>query len=104
MFLKTEKMEYLLYAVLPIVGGLVLYAIIHYAVRAPGRSLSQKFVSLGNLQSKSYREIVAYCGSPTSTSAVEGGKLCQWMATGYHIALLFDENDNCLGITHNASV
>ena len=97
-------MQYLLYSILPIIGGLILYAIISAGVRAPGRSLGNKFASLGNVQGKSYREIVAICGAPTSVSTVEGGKLCQWMATGYHIALLFDADDKCLGISHEASV
>lgn len=96
-------MEYVLYAVLPILGGIVLYAVINSVVRSPGRSLAKKFVSLGNIQGKSYREVVAVCGNPTAMSSTENGKLCQWMATGYHIALLFDEEDKCVGITHEAS-
>lgn len=87
-----------------IVGGIFLFLIISVIVRAPGMALSKKFVKLGNLQGKSYDEIVAACSNPNSVSAAQGGKLCQWMATGYHIALLFDADNKCLGITHNTSV
>ncbi len=47
----------------------------------------------------------AACGAPSSVSpAGDGGKLCQWIATSYHIALLFDANDVCTGITHEVKV
>ena len=97
-------MEFLGIAILPILGGILLYYFTHAAVRAPGVALSKKFVALGNLKGKTYSEIVSACGAPNSTSAAANGKLCQWMATGYHIALLFDENDICQGITHNSAV
>ena len=59
----------------------------------------------GVIAGKTYDQIVAACGAPTSVSPVgDGNKLCQWMATGYHIALLFDENNVCLGISHEAKV
>ena len=73
-------------------------------VKAPGKVLNQKFVSLGTLKGKTYDEIVAVCGVPSSNSAIDGGTVKQWMATGYHIALLFDENNVCLGVSHETSV
>lgn len=89
----------------PLVGGLVLFGIISLFVRAPGAGLSQKFVALGNLQGRSYSEIVAVVGAPSAISATaDGGSVRQWMASGYHIALLFDANEVCLGVSHEASV
>jgi len=91
--------------ILPIVGGLVLYGIISFCVKLPGRGLQAKFVELGNLQGKSFKEITDKVGMPSSVSSVgDGTTLKQWMATGYHVALLFDENDICLGISSETSV
>ena len=96
--------------VLPIVGGLILHLFTSAAVKAPGNLLQTKFANLtkdtaGVITGKTYAEIVNACGSPNSVSPVgDGTKLCQWMATGYHIALLFDENDVCLGISHEVKV
>jgi hypothetical protein len=86
--------------VVPLLGGLVLFFVIGMLVKAPGRSLQSKFVSLGNLKWRSKAEIVAVVGPPNSISGAANGRtLCQWMATGYHIALLFD-GETCEGITH----
>ena len=96
-------------AVIPIVGGVVLFLLIFLIVRLPGGILQQKFVKMGNLQGKTYNEIVAVCGLPRSQSSQVSAdgktiQVRQWMATGYHIVLLFDENDVCMGISHQASV
>jgi len=89
--------------ILPIVLGLVLFAITSALVRAPGRNLGAKFVKLGQLKGKTKTEIIAAVGPPNSTSATTGGRtVCQWMATGYHIALLFD-GEMCEGVTHEFS-
>lgn len=73
-----------------IFGGLVLYAI-NTLVKAPGVILQNKFVGLGILKGKTKDEIISIVGPPNSISAATNGKtLCQWQATGYHIALLFD--------------
>jgi hypothetical protein len=86
--------------ILPLVGGLVLYGIVAALVKAPGQALHVKFVKLGQLKGKSKAEIVAAVGLPNSVSAVANEKtVCQWLATGYHIALLFD-GDICEGVTH----
>jgi hypothetical protein len=84
----------------PLIGGLILYAIISVVVRSPGSFLRTKFQSLGTLRGKSFQTIVASVGPPTSRSGAANGKtLYQWMATGYHIALIFD-GDICEGVTH----
>ena len=98
-------MEGLLMAIVPIIIGIIGYAVMSAAVRVPGNALQQKFVDLGTLKGKSLSEITSVVGSPNSVSTMAGGtKLCQWMATGYHISLLFDENDICLGVNHETSV
>ena len=90
--------------ILLIVLGLGLYAIIAALVRVPGQNLSAKFVKLGQLKGRTKAEIVAAVGPPSSISVAAGGKtLCQWMATGYHVALLFD-GEICEGVTHESSV
>lgn len=73
--------------------------------KAPGRRLQNKFVSLGTLTGKSLEEIKNVVGNPSAVSAMKEGKtLYQWQATGYHIALLFDANDVCLGVSSEISV
>lgn len=98
-------MQYWYLYVLPLVGGLILYLIIRALVRAPGASLNSKFVKLGTLKGKTLQEITSVCGKPNSVSTTaEGIKVRQWIATGYHIALLFDENDICLGVSSETKV
>jgi len=93
-----------LYIVLPIAGGLILYYVISGLVRVPGTNLQTKFRNLGTLKGRTRSEIEAVVGPPNSVSATADGKtLCQWMATGYHVCLLFQE-DVCDGVTHEASV
>lgn len=91
--------------VLPLVGGLIWYWINEKVVDAPGAALQARFTSLGTLKGRTYDEIRAVCGSASSISVVgDGIKLCQWIATSYHICLLFDENDICLGVSSETKV
>ena len=88
-----------------LLGGIVLYVLITAFVKSPGASLQSKFVSLGTLKGRMKEEIIHVVGPPASISATGGeGQLLQWMATGYHIALLFDSKGICQGVTHEASV
>ena len=88
-----------------IVGGLVLFGIISAVVKLPGMGMQKLFQDLGELKGKTLTEIQSKVGSPSSVSATgDGGTLRQWMATGYHIALIFDENEICQGVSHEASV
>ena len=88
-----------------IVGGFVLYGIISFAVRLPGMGMQKLFQDLGELKGKTLAEIQSKVGSPTAVSATGDGRTVrQWMATGYHIALIFDENEICQGVSHEASV
>ena len=90
--------------------GIIGYLIMNALVRAPGALLQGKFANLtkdtnGVIAGKTYDQIVAACGTPSSVSPTgDGGKLCQWMATGYHIALLFDADNVCQGVSHEAKV
>ena len=103
--LKGVSMEFWYVWVLPLIGGLILYAIISASVKAPGTALQVKFMTLGTLKGKTFNEIQNACGSPNSTSVgANGVKIYQWMATGYHIVLLFDENDICLGVSSETKV
>ena len=56
-----------------------------------GKELRRKFEALGELTGKTKQEIVAAVGSPSAISGTADGKtLCQWMKTGFHIALIFN--------------
>lgn len=91
--------------IIPIVGGLLWWIISSLIVKAPGNMLQQKFINLGTLKGKTYKQIENTCGVPSSVSYGNNGvKICQWMATGYHIVLLFDENDICLGVSSETKV
>lgn len=95
--------------IIPFVIGIFMYILIAGCVRIPGAILSQKFANVGTLSGLSGDEIISKVGSPTSTSSTvdaEGNPVIirQWLKTGYHIALMFDTNDICLGVTHEASV
>ena len=59
----------------------------------------------GVIAGKTYQEIVAACGQPSAVSSLgDGTILRQWQETSYHIALLFDSNDICTGISSEISV
>lgn len=92
-------------AVLPAIAGLVVSGIISFCMKLPGRRLKVKFTKLGTLQGKSFKEIADKVGMPNKVSSMEDGTtLKQWMAAEYHISLVFDENDICLSVSHEASV
>lgn len=81
-----------------------MYLVISSLVKTPGRSLAGRFSSLGTLKGKTKEEIISVVGRPNSVSAMpNGSQLLQWMATGYHISLMFDSNENCLGVSHEFS-
>ena len=69
-------------------------------ILSEGKALAEKFGALGNLIGKTEADIVAAVGSPTSRSALATGQLLQWQRTGYHIALIFDDQGQCGGVTH----
>lgn len=85
---------------LPLAAGFGLFVVIGTLVKSPGRGLQAKFRRAGILKGKSEAELVALVGLPQSRSALAGGYLLQWHATGYHIALRFDAAKVCQGVTH----
>lgn len=71
--------------------------------------LASKFAQLGLLKGKKYSEIQMAVGNSNAvtTKISKDGqtiKVMQWITSGYHIVLLFDENDTCLGVSHEASI
>ena len=96
--------------ILPILGAIIWWAVSSAVVKAPGDVLQSNFQKLtkdtdGKIAGKTLAEITAVCGAPNSISSVGDGKtLRQWMAGGYHIALVFDENDVCVGISSESKV
>lgn len=84
-----------------IIGVLfIVMFILQFVDSISGTILNKKFVKLGNLAGLNYDDIVDVVGKPNAISNMANGQhLVQWIATGYHIALLFDKNDVCLGIT-----
>jgi hypothetical protein len=88
-------------ALIALVVVMLLTLIVPWAFRAPGRALRKRFVSLGSLKGRTRKEIVKVVGPPsTETPLPDGRTLLQWRATGYHIALVFEKNGRCFGVTH----
>jgi hypothetical protein len=98
-----DSTVFFLILVLPIVGGLVLYLIINQAVRVPGQLLGSRFRTLGDLKGMTIDEISARVQArPKALSSMPDGTLAQWMAAGYHIAILFDADGQCVAVTHES--
>lgn len=103
-------MEFLWIMIGTSVIGFIIHLLTSAVVKAPGSILQGKFAHLtedtnGVIAGKTYDEIVAVCGQPTSRSPIGDSQiLCQWMETSYHIALIFDENNVCQGISHECKV
>lgn len=102
-------MEFALISILTTIGSIILYLIIGCVVKVPGTLLQTKFLQLGTLTNYTYSQIVEKCGNPSSVSSTvdkDGNKITlrQWMSAGYHIVLLFDENEKCLGVSSETKV
>ena len=84
-----------------LVGAVVISFGVPYVFRAPGRALRKRFVALGTLKGRKRAEIIRAVGQPASVTPLPDGRtLLQWRATGYHIALVFEKNGTCFGVTH----
>lgn len=71
-----------------------------YTATLPGRDLAVKFQSLGDMTGKTFDQIVSVVGLPNARAGMAHNQmLYQWLATGYHIAILFDANHRVLKIT-----
>jgi len=88
-------------ALVALLAAMLLTIVVPWLFRAPGRALRKRFVSLGSLKGRTRKEIVKVVGQPgTETALPDGRTLLQWRATGYHIALVFERNGRCFGVTH----
>jgi hypothetical protein len=71
-------------------------------------TLQNKFVQMGTLAGRTQQEIINVVGPPNTTSSPGPGLiLLQWIRVGsfvggFHIALIFDENGVCGGVTHQS--
>lgn len=75
--------------------------LVPYVVRAPGRALRRRFVALGKLPGRTRKEIEKAVGpAAQETPLPDGRTLLQWRAMGYHIAIAFEKNGRCVGVTH----
>lgn len=94
--------EYLgnwIYYLLPLAGFFAFFAL-NYLAKSPGRALATKFGELGDLRGVALEEIVKFVGPPNGFSAAESGRSVQWVRMGYHITLVFGDDDKCLGVSH----
>jgi hypothetical protein len=88
-------------ALIAVVVAAMAAFVVPYVYRAPGRDLRRRFIALGSLKGRTRRDIVKAVGEPaTETTLPDGRTLLQWRATGYHIALVFEKNGRCFGVTH----
>lgn len=75
--------------------------IVPWVYRRPGRALHRRFVVLGSLKGRTRREIEKGVGPASQETPLPDGRtLLQWRAAGYHIALMFEKNGRCVGVTH----
>lgn len=89
------------FALIALVLAGAVAIVVPYVFRTPGRALRKRFVALGSLKGRTRREIVKTVGQPaTETVLPDGRTLLQWRATGYHIALVFEKDGRCFGVTH----
>jgi hypothetical protein len=106
---KRYVMMDILLTSLSVFASALIFLIISHALEAPSKKLYNTFVGLGTLKERTYQEIVKAVGSPNaiSSSVDKDGnaiKVCQWIATNYHIVLLFDQSDICLGVSSEVAV
>jgi hypothetical protein len=84
-----------------LVGAALIAIIVPYVFRAPGRALRKRFVALGSLKGRTRRDIEKAVGPASQETPLPDGRtLLQWRATGYHIALVFEKDGRCFGVTH----
>ncbi len=87
-------------ALLLVVAAVVAFGV-PYVLRAPGRTLRRRFIVLGSVKGRPRREIEKAVGPASQvTDLPDGRTLLQWRATGYHIALVFEKDGRCVGVTH----
>lgn len=88
--------------------ALVGYMLLSTGMNLGPSNLKHRFIGAGNLIGRSQADIIKVVGQPNSVStAGNGGTLLQWQrqseTSAYHIALLFDAQGRCAGVTHEQS-
>lgn len=58
--------SYWIWALLPIVGGIIISVIMNASVRASGQALHERFYELGDLCGRTLQEILDHCGQCNS--------------------------------------
>lgn len=88
-------------------GGIFIGYFVAGLVGAKSTILQQNFKSLGDLRGKSYDEIAGSVGSHTNYQSTKitdrdnaPGHLYTWVENQYAITLLFDADNNCIGVTN----
>jgi hypothetical protein len=56
--------------------------------------------TIGVVKQRPINTVVQWLGAPTSQSSGAGYTLLQWQRPGYHLALRFDADGICEGVTH----
>lgn len=84
--------------------GILIAVAIKIWVRSPGASLSGKFKKMGVLRGKTFAEISRVVGAPTSVQYTSDGSIRVWSRATYTIALIFDSNDICQGVSSETAV
>jgi cobalamin biosynthesis protein CobD/CbiB len=98
---RWDRVDGTVLAIIALVVAMLLAIVVPRLYLAPGRALRKRFVALGSLKGRTRKEIVKAVGQPgTETPLPDGRTLLQWRATGYHIALVFEANGRCFGVTH----
>lgn len=91
--------------ILIVVAVLLVAGFLQFAGAATKRGeLQRGMASLGDVTQHTYDDVTAVLGNPNSLSMINDVKLAQWMASGYHVAMSFDQEGKCLGIDHEVAV
>ena len=101
--------DYVAMSLVTTLGGILMFFLVSFAVKAPGANLSKKFARIGILKGKTYKEIKSVVGQENAKSFIldkdrKPITVRQWMQTGYHVVLLFDKDDICLGVSSETSI
>lgn len=72
--------------------ALVVWLIIRASATAPGVTLNNKFVELGDFTKKSLDEVIQKVGEPTGVTYLHNAqKVCTWSKPGYTITLTYTD-------------
>ncbi|HEY3269306.1 MAG TPA: hypothetical protein VGM37_20530 [Armatimonadota bacterium] len=84
-----------------LITTLVFVFVLRVITCAGGWYKSGIFQSMAPLRGRRKADIIKAAGLPNAINRTpEGHTLLQWIQPGYHIALLFDEKDICIRVTH----